>query len=188
MRPGVRLAVDVGSVRVGVAACDPAGMIASPVRTVPRDAAHDADVAEIAAEVRERGAVEVVVGLPLSMDGSEGPAALRALEYASKIVRSVPDVPVRLVDERLSTVDAHRVLHAAGRKEKQFRSVVDQAAAVVLLQGALDVERASGRAPGRVVEQGRTGGNRPKRRKRGQGGDPPAAGLDEPTRPGATEG
>ncbi|WP_432522495.1 Holliday junction resolvase RuvX [Kineococcus sp. SYSU DK006] len=167
MRPGVRLAVDVGSVRVGVAACDPAGVIASPVRTLARDAEHDADVAEIAAEVSSRGAVEVVVGLPLSLDGSEGPAALRALEYAAKIVRSVPGVPVRMVDERLSTVDAHRVLHAAGKKEKQFRSVVDQAAAVVLLQAALDAERSSGRAPGRVVQppKGRT-----KRRHRGQAG------------------
>lgn len=188
MRTGVRLAVDVGSVRVGVAACDPAGMIASPVRTIARDAEHDSDVAAIAGEVADRGAVEVVVGLPLSMDGTEGPAALRAVEYASKIVRSVPGVPVRLVDERLSTVDAHRVLHAAGRREKQFRSVVDQAAAVLLLQGALDVERTSGRAPGRVMDVRTTGGNRPKRRKRGQGGVAPEAEQHGPNGPGATEG
>lgn len=188
MRSGVRLAVDVGSVRVGVAACDPAGMIASPVRTIARDAAQDSDVAAIAQEALDRGAVEVVVGLPLSMDGTEGPAALRALEYASKIVRSVAGVPVRLVDERLSTVDAHRVLHAAGRREKQFRSVVDQAAAVVLLQGALDVERTSGRAPGRVMDVGTTGGSRPKRRKRRQGGVAPDAAQQGPTGTGATEG
>ncbi len=93
MRPGVRLAVDVGSVRVGLAACDPAGVIASPLRTLVRDAEHDADVAEVAAEARERGAVEVVVGWPLSLDGSEGPAALRAVEYADKIRRSVPASP-----------------------------------------------------------------------------------------------
>ncbi|GAB3466676.1 Holliday junction resolvase RuvX [Kineococcus endophyticus] len=166
MRPGVRLAVDVGSVRVGLAACDPAGVIASPLRTLVRDAEHDADVAEVAAEARARGAVEVVVGWPLSLDGSEGPAALRAVEYADKIRRSVPGVTVRLVDERLSTVDAHRALHAAGKKERQFRAVVDQAAAVVLLQAALDAERA-GHTPGRVVEGPKA---RRKPRHRGQGG------------------
>ncbi|WP_432564856.1 Holliday junction resolvase RuvX [Kineococcus sp. SYSU DK003] len=182
MRPGVRLAVDVGSVRVGLAACDPDGVIASPVRTLVRDLDHDADVAEIADEARGRSAVEIVVGLPLSLDGSEGPAALRALDYAAKIVQSVPGVPVRLVDERLSTVDAHRALHAAGKKEKQFRSVVDQAAAVVLLQSALDAERA-GHAPGRVMEQPK---GRRKARHRGQGERQAAAGGQ--ARPDATEG
>jgi putative Holliday junction resolvase len=190
VRPGVRLAVDVGSVRVGLAACDPAGVIATPVRTLVRDPAHDADVAEIAREARERSAVEIVLGLPLSMDGSEGPAALRALDYAAKIVRTVPEVPVRLVDERLSTVDAHRALHAAGKKEKQFRAVVDQAAAVVLLQSALDAER-GGPAPGRVIEQSK---GRRKARHRGQGearsqqhgGQQQAAGGQ--ARPDATEG
>ncbi len=167
MRPGVRLAVDVGSVRVGLAACDPAGVIASPLRTLVRDAEHDADVAEVAAEALERDAVEVVVGWPLSLDGSEGPAALRALAYADKIRRSVPGVSVRLVDERLSTVDAHRALHAAGKKEKQFRAIVDQAAAVVLLQAALDAERA-GHTPGRVVEGPRTG-RKPRHRGAGRG-------------------
>lgn len=158
--------MDVGSVRVGLAACDPAGVMASPVRTLTRDAGHDADVAEVVAEAVQRRAVEVLVGLPLSMDGTQGPAALRALEYAAKIGRSLPGVPVRMVDERLSTVDAHRALHAAGKKEKQFRSVVDQVAAVVLLQAALDTERTSGRAPGRVMDVPKA---RPKRRKRGQG-------------------
>ncbi|MEZ0492944.1 Holliday junction resolvase RuvX [Kineococcus sp. TBRC 1896] len=142
-------------------------MIASPLRTLVRDAEHDADVAEVAAEALERDAVEVVVGWPLSLDGSEGPAALRALAYADKIRRSVPGVSVRLVDERLSTVDAHRALHAAGKKEKQFRAIVDQAAAVVLLQAALDAERA-GHTPGRVVEGPRTG-RKPRHRGAGRG-------------------
>ncbi|ABS04495.1 Holliday junction resolvase RuvX [Kineococcus radiotolerans] len=186
MRPGVRLAVDVGSVRVGLAACDPAGVIASPVRTLVRDPGHDADVAEIAAEARARGAVEIVLGLPLSLDGSEGPAALRALDYADKIVRSVPEVPVRLVDERLSTVGAHRALHAAGLKEKQFRAVVDQAAAVVLLQATLDAER-TGHAPGRVVAGPK---GRRKARHRGQGGTGTEQQADAGgrARPHATEG
>lgn len=177
--------MDVGSVRVGLAACDPAGVIASPVRTLVRDPERDGDVAEIAAEARARAAVEIVMGLPLSMDGSRGPAALRALDYAAKIVRAVPEVPVRLVDERLSTVDAHRLLHAAGKKEKQFRAVVDQAAAVVLLQSALDAERA-GHAPGRVMEGPK---GRRKARHRGHGvtseGQQAAEGQ---ARPDATEG
>ncbi|MEZ0163708.1 Holliday junction resolvase RuvX [Kineococcus sp. LSe6-4] len=163
MRAGVRVCVDVGSVRVGLAACDPAGVIASPVRTLVRDGEQDTDVAEVAAEVRDRGAIEVVVGWPLSLDGSEGPAALRAAGYADKISAAVPGVPVRLVDERLSTVDAHRALHAAGRREKQFRAVVDQVAAVVLLQAALDAERA-GHTPGRVVQEPQTR-RKPRHRK-----------------------
>ncbi|PRY17899.1 Holliday junction resolvase RuvX [Kineococcus rhizosphaerae] len=187
MRTGVRLAVDVGSVRVGLAACDPAGVIASPVRTLVRDPEHDADVAEIADEARGRAAVEVVLGLPLSMDGTHGPAALRALEYADKIRQALPDVPVRLVDERLSTVESHRALHAAGKKEKQFRAVVDQAAAVVLLQSALDAERA-GHAPGRVIDGPKV---RRKPRRRGQGvAVQQAGGLGEArtSEPDATEG
>jgi putative Holliday junction resolvase len=186
VRPGVRLAVDVGSVRVGLAACDPSGVIASPLRTLVRDPEGDADVAEIAGEARERAAVEIVLGLPLSLDGSEGPAALRALDYAAKIARSVPEVPVRLVDERLSTVGAHRALHAAGLKEKQFRAVVDQAAAVVLLQAALDAERA-GHPPGRVVEGAKS---RRKARHRGQGEARTEQQADAGgrARPDATEG
>ncbi|WP_432509357.1 Holliday junction resolvase RuvX [Kineococcus auxinigenes] len=191
MRRGVRVAVDVGSVRVGLAACDPSGVIASPVRTLARDAEADTDVAQVAAEVRERGAVEVVVGLPLSMDGTEGPAALTALAHARKIALAVEPVPVRLVDERLSTVDAHRALHAAGRREKQFRDVVDQAAAVVLLQAALDAERSSGRAPGRVLPAAGAPGPA-KRRKARHGRTARPAGVDaahDPDeRPDATEG
>ncbi len=191
MRAGVRIAVDVGSVRVGVAACDPSGVIASPVRTLARDEEADTDVADVAALVLERAAVEVVVGLPLSMDGSEGPAALRALEHARKIAVAVEPVPVRLVDERLSTVGAHRALHAAGRREKQFRDVVDQAAAVVLLQAALDAERSSGRAPGRVLPAAERPG-RAKRRKPRHGTTARPAGAsaahDPDERPEATEG
>ncbi|NAZ81707.1 Holliday junction resolvase RuvX [Kineococcus sp. R8] len=168
MRQGVRLAVDVGSVRVGVATCDPAAMLATPLRTLVRDDAHDEDVAEVAREAAGRGAVEVLVGLPLSMDGSEGPAAHRALDYAGRLARAVAPVPVRMVDERLSTVDAHRVLHAAGRRERSFRAVVDQVAAVVLLQAALDVERSTGRAPGRVVG---TGNRKPRTARRQAGAD-----------------
>lgn len=150
MRRGVRLGVDVGAVRVGLASSDPDGLIATPVRTLARDAA-GADVRAIAAEVVERTALEVLVGLPRSLSGSEGAAAALAREYAAALAALV-DVPVRMVDERLSTVAATRSLRESGVPGRKQRSKVDQAAAVVLLQTALDTERATGRPPGTPVE------------------------------------
>lgn len=152
MRPGVRIGVDVGSVRVGVARCDPSGILATPLETVPRDAsAAAADVARIAALVLEWEAVEVLVGLPRSLSGRQGPAADSAATYAVQVARRVAPVPVRLVDERFSTVAATRTLRSAGVRGRKVRPIVDQAAAVVILQDALDAERASGRPPGSLV-------------------------------------
>jgi putative Holliday junction resolvase len=153
-RTGVRLGIDVGSVRVGVAASDPDAVLAAPVETVRRgaDRAVDrADLRRIAALVLERRAVEVVVGLPLSMNGTRGTAAQAALAYAQAIASAVAPVPVRVVDERLSTVTAHGQLGSAGLRSRARREVVDQAAAVIILQSALDAERSSGRAPGELV-------------------------------------
>ena len=155
MRRGVRLGVDVGSVRVGLAASDPDGLIATPVRTLARDDACDqgagSDLREIATQVNERSVLEVLVGLPRSLSGAEGPAAALARRYAEALAASV-SVPVRVVDERLSTVAATRALRESGVKGRAQRTKVDQAAAVVLLQHALDTERASGRPPGELVE------------------------------------
>jgi putative Holliday junction resolvase len=151
VRPGVRLGIDVGSVRVGVAVSDPAGLLATPVETVRRAGQHRADLDRIAVLVREVAAVEVVVGLPLSMSGARGLAAETALEYARDLAALIAPVPVRAVDERLSTVSAHGHLHGAGVGSRARRDLVDQAAAVIILQSALDAERASGRAPGEVV-------------------------------------
>jgi putative holliday junction resolvase len=151
MRPGVRLAVDVGSVRVGVAASDPSGTIATPVTVLRRDARANRDVAELAALVREREAVEVVVGLPRSLRNAEGAAAASARAYAVRLVAAVAPVPVRMVDERLTTVEATRGLRAAGHDAKSARGVVDAAAAVVLLQSALDTERRTDAPPGEIV-------------------------------------
>lgn len=152
MRRGVRLGVDVGSVRVGLAASDPDGLIATPVQTLARDLARSTDLHQIAAEVRERVALEVLVGLPRSLSGGEGPAAAAAREYAVALAQLV-DVPVRMVDERLSTVAATRSLRDAGVKGRKQRAKVDQAAAVILLQTALETERASGRPAGSLVQR-----------------------------------
>ncbi len=151
MRPGVRLGVDVGSVRVGLAACDPSGSVASPVQTLARDGGRRRDVSAIAAMVREREALEVVVGLPLSLSGGEGPAATLARRYADQLVSAVAPTPVRLVDERLTTVSAHQAMTASGRSGRRQREVVDQVAAVIILQAALDRERATGLPAGELV-------------------------------------
>jgi putative holliday junction resolvase len=151
MRPGVRLAVDVGSVRVGVAASDPTGTLASPVTVLRRDARGGRDLLELAELTREREAIEVVVGLPRSLRNAEGVAAAGARAYAIQLARAVRPVPVRLLDERLTTVEAARGLRAAGRSSRSARGVVDAAAAVVLLQSALDTERRTEAPVGEIV-------------------------------------
>jgi len=149
MRFGVRLGLDPGEARIGVARSDPSGFLATPVETVARGRG---DLARIAAIVGEEEAVEIVVGLPRSLSGGEGPAAARVREFARALARFVAPVPVRLCDERLTTVAAEAVLREQGRKGRKRRAVVDQAAAVLILQHALDTERSSGSAPGEIVE------------------------------------
>lgn len=147
----MRLGVDVGSVRVGVARSDPGALVVVPVETVPRDAAGRRDLDRIVALVAEYDVLEVVVGLPRTLRGEEGSAAEAARRYATAIARRIAPVGVRLVDERLSTVSAHRSLRDAGVRGRRHRPVVDQVAAVVILQSALDAERVSGQAPGALV-------------------------------------
>ncbi|WP_405734107.1 Holliday junction resolvase RuvX [Streptomyces sp. NBC_01537] len=151
MRRGRRLAIDVGDARIGVASCDPDGVLATPVETVPgRDIpAAKRRLAEIVAEYEP---IEVVVGLPRSLSGSEGPAAVKVRAFTQDVAKIIAPVPVRLVDERMTTVTATHGLRASGVKAKKGRAVVDQAAAVVILQSALEAERVSGKAPGESVE------------------------------------
>lgn len=141
---GRRLGVDVGGVRIGVAASDPDGILATPVETVRRDRSgrHLRRLAELVAELE---AVEVIVGLPRTLADRTGPAAQDAIEVAEALGRRIAPVPVRLADERLTTVSAQRSLRAAGIKARQQRSVIDQAAAVAILQSWLDQRRGSGR-------------------------------------------
>lgn len=149
MRTGVRLAVDVGSVRIGVARCDPAGILATPLETVKTGRG---DVDRIIALVTEYEAVEVIVGLPTGLSGREGPAAESARAFAVRLARKLPAETVRLYDERFTTVTASAGLRANGKKARNQRSVIDQTAAAVLLQAAIDKERLTGNPPGEPVK------------------------------------
>jgi putative Holliday junction resolvase len=145
---GVKLGVDVGTVRVGVAVCDRDGILATPLRTLDRNAKKNTDVRILAALAVELGVVEIFVGLPRTMKGEEHASARMATDYAKLLVGTLRDggteVPVRLVDERLSTVTAHRNLHEAGMSSRDHRKVVDQVAAAGILQHAIDMQKARG--------------------------------------------
>ena len=152
MRRGVRIALDIGDARIGVASSDPHGILATPVETVRRG---PGDLDRIAALAAELEAFEIVVGLPRSLSGGEGPAAVKIRETAELVRAKVQEgnsgTAVRLVDERFTTVTAERMLRERGKKGSKRRAVVDQAAAVVILQHALDLERESGNPPGRPL-------------------------------------
>lgn len=151
MRQGVRLGVDVGRVRVGLARSDRDGLLATPVETVQRRGDDlDPVLARIAAVAAELEAIELVVGLPIAMSGRDTPSTADARMVADRLAEA--GIPVRMVDERLTTVSAQSALHASGRNTRGSRSVIDQVAAVILLQHALDAERARGEAPGALVE------------------------------------
>jgi len=165
---GVRLGVDVGKVRVGVAASDPDGILATPLVTVQRaqsatpaggrsvppaggkatppgpigeESAIPGDISELARLVAEHGAVEVIVGLPVTLAGTHGQAAAEVTAYADRLAAAISPVPVCLADERMSTVVATRRLSERGVRGKRQRAVVDQVAAVEILQSWLDMQR-----------------------------------------------
>lgn len=140
---GPRLGVDVGQVRVGVAVSDPDGILATPLTTLRRDlnvanGRIPSDISELARLVDEHSIVEVVVGLPVTLAGGHGPAAVNAKAYAEQLAGVIAPVPVRMVDERMSTVVATRRLSERGVRGRRQRAVVDQAAAVEILQSWLD--------------------------------------------------
>jgi len=145
---GIKLGVDVGTVRVGVALCDRDGILATPYKTLDRNPKKNSDVRVIAALVEELGAVQVIVGLPRTMKGEEHASARMATDYAELLAGELEsrglDVPVCLVDERLSSVTAHRNLHEAGMSSRNHRKVVDQVAAAGILQHAIDMQKARG--------------------------------------------
>ena len=151
VRSGVRLAVDPGSVRIGVARSDPRGVLATPL-TVVRQGRRA--LGELAALAAAEEAMEILVGLPRSLSGREGPAAAYARKFASDLAARVAPLPVRLFDERFTTTTAHDALRASGHDSRARRQTVDAAAAAVLLEAALDAERRTGDAPGQLVATG----------------------------------
>jgi putative Holliday junction resolvase len=147
MRQGVRLALDWGDARIGVAACDREAVLPYPVKAVR---AGQREIAELVATVAEYQPIEVLVGLPRSLSGAEGPAAAKARDRAARLAEAIA-VPVRLVDERLTTVTAARRLTEGGKRAKEQRQLIDAAAAVTILEQALAVEQSQGEAPGELV-------------------------------------
>ena len=136
----MKIGIDLGDVRIGVARSDVHGILATPVETIPRG---NGDHERLAALVHEHEAVEVIIGLPIGLSGKEGAAAAKVREWTADFCAKFPGICVRFVDERMSTVSAAASLRQAGKNAKTSRHVIDQAAAVVILQTVLDAERSS---------------------------------------------
>lgn len=148
MRRGRRLAIDVGDVRIGVAVSDPDGMIATPVETVAAGKGAMPRLVELVAEYEP---LECVIGLPLSLSGREGPAVVKVRDFAAQLAELIKPIPIRLFDERMSTMTADSFLMHSKKSGAKKRKVIDQAAATVILQTALDTERTRGSAPGETL-------------------------------------
>ncbi|WP_255768913.1 Holliday junction resolvase RuvX [Pseudarthrobacter sulfonivorans] len=185
---GIKLGVDVGTVRVGVAICDRDAILATPFKTLDRNAKKNSDVRVIASLAQELGAVQVIVGLPRTMKGEEHASARMATDYAELLAAELAgrglEVPVNLVDERLSSVTAHRNLHEAGMSSRNHRKVVDQVAAAGILQHAIDMQKARGTDVGSRVSAP------PRQQPSGTGGSPQAdtSASDGTSRSQNTEG
>ena len=158
---GVKLGVDVGMVRVGLASCDPDGILATPVKTLSRDLKKNSDVKVVVKEAATRGAVQIFVGLPRTMKGEEKSSAEMARSYADILIAALQSaglaVSVHLIDERLTTVSSHQALHEAGMSSREHRKVVDQVAAVGILQHAIDMQKARNANVGQAVRTSEPG-------------------------------
>jgi len=144
--------VDVGTVRIGVAVSDPDAILATPVETVARDKRGTKHLRRLAALVGEYQVVEVVVGLPRTLADRAGSSARDAIGLAEQLAQRIAPVPVRLADERFTTVTAQRSLREAGVRAKGQRSMIDQVAAVGILQNWLDQRRGALTAHGEVED------------------------------------
>lgn len=151
MTRGVRLAIDVGKARIGVAKSDPDGLLATPLETVSRDLDGDTHLRRLVDIVTEYEPLRVYVGYPLNMRGEHTASTEDAVTVAAELADRI-HVPVRMFDERLTTVSAARQFQASGKKASRSRDVIDQAAAVVLLQDAIDRER-GGMTPGKSLDE-----------------------------------
>jgi putative Holliday junction resolvase len=147
VRSGRRLAVDVGKVRVGLALSDFHGILASPLQNVARQA-EDADTVKLILEaVSDEDILEIYVGLPVSMGGSATASTDDAIAIAQQLA-SIASMPVRMIDERLTTVSATAALRSSGKNSKDGRKVIDQVAATMILEQALSIEKNTEREPG----------------------------------------
>nr|WP_255450478.1 Holliday junction resolvase RuvX [Skermania sp. ID1734] len=135
---GRRLGIDVGSVRIGVAVSDPDGILATPVETVARAKTGDSDLQRIAELAAEYEVIEVIVGMPRTLRGEHGTSAQSAERFAAALRERLGSIPVQTIDERFTTVSATRALRESGVRAKAQRQVIDQAAAVAILQSWLD--------------------------------------------------
>ena len=151
MDKGRRLAVDVGTVRIGLAVCDPDGILASPLPALNRSNELAETLSAISDLVVEYSLIEVYVGDPISLSGGQSASTQDARGFAVKLA-SLISVPTRLVDERLTTVTASAKLRSSGKDAKQSRSLIDSASAVEILEQALATLRVSGKPPGNLVE------------------------------------
>lgn len=154
-RAGVRLAVDVGDARVGLAASDPDALVATPVMTLRRDPNRGSDMSMLVKIARDRGAAAVYVGLPLSLSGAETASTQKARGYARQLAQRLREAEletaVRLVDERLSSVSAAEKMRESGVESRRQRDRIDQAAAVEILTHALQMRTTQDREPGQQV-------------------------------------
>lgn len=145
MRPGVRLGIDVGTVRIGLAISDPQGLLASPLLTLDRSDSSWCDT--VYSLCSEHNIIEVLVGLPLSLSGSSTSSTQDAVSVANELKKKL-SCPIRLIDERYTTTSAHATMKSLGKKQKNTRSFIDQVAAVSILQHGLDMEKNLNRPPG----------------------------------------
>lgn len=150
MDKGRRLAIDVGTVRVGLAMCDPDGILSSPLPALPRTGAKTEIFEALRDIILENGIVEVYVGDPIALSGSETASTRDARDFAAQLARAT-DVEVRLVDERLTTVTAAAKLRLTGKDTKQSKDLIDSASAVEILEQALSISKHSGYSPGTTV-------------------------------------
>lgn len=150
-RRGRRLALDIGSVRIGVAQCDPDGILATPLTTVYRRDGDERALTEMHALIAEHEPIEIITGLPTSLDGQQRASAEAARSFA-QVLAGQTDIPVREVDERFTTTQAHGVLQSAGRSSRQRREIVDSVAAVMILQAAIDQEKRTGQPAGSPID------------------------------------
>lgn len=151
------MGVDVGQARVGLALSDPDGILATPLKTLRRDLKKNSDRRVLRKLLEVNEVTEVFVGLPKTMKGADSPSTVMARDYAAALVAELAQegrqLPVWLVDERLTTVSAHRSLHEAGVSSRDFKAVVDQVAAVNILQTSLDALKAGQNLPGYLVQE-----------------------------------